>query len=175
MKDRHKKRHETLHYKEREETGTGWKVMFPVVLSLCPPLIIIMDFRPLQTPLTAQSIKALRGKSERNAEVMLCCGVRTSDDGSDLLSFSSSAILSHNYQIRIDFHNLATITQYFAIFRFNGNHSGRDSRCLAVVTFSLLVTKIYRAGPGNKTRQKCLSFLPHPLLSNLSLSLHYYH
>ena len=40
---------------------------------------------------------------------------------------------------------------------------------LAVVTFSLLVTKIYRAGPGNKTRQKCLSFLPHPLLSNLSL------
>ena len=137
-----------------------------------------MDFRPLQTPLTAQSIKALRGKSERNAEVVLCCGVRTSDDGSDLLSFSSSAILSHNYQLRIDFHNLATITQYSAIFSSNGNHSGLDSRCLAVVTFSLLVTKIYRAGPGNKTRQKCSVFYHircSPTSLPLSLSLDYYH
>ena len=63
MKDSHKKRHETLHYKERrgEETGTGWLVMFPVHSS--GP--VIMD--------PAQSIKALRGKSERNAERGVGC------------------------------------------------------------------------------------------------------
>ena len=92
--------------------------MFPVVAPLLLPPIIIMD--------PAQSIKAVRGKSERNAGKAVV-GVRISDDGSDLLSFSSSAKLSHNYELGIDFHNLATITQYYSIFSFNGNHIARES------------------------------------------------
>ena len=64
MKDKHKKWHETLHYKERGD----WDWVVGNVPSSGPsllPPIIIMD--------PAQSIKALRGKSERNAERGMGC------------------------------------------------------------------------------------------------------
>ena len=54
MKDSHKKRHETLRYKERRG---DWDWLVGNVPSSGP---IIMD--------PARSIKAVRGKSERNAE-----------------------------------------------------------------------------------------------------------
>ena len=105
-------------------------------------------------------------------ELWLCCGLRISDDGSDLLSFSSSAKLSHNYELGIDFHNLATITQYYSIFSFNGNHIGRESwerwgsgSCNIFSACHWNVQSWTRK--QNKTEMS--SFLPHPLLSNLSL------
>ena len=139
--------------------------MFPVVAPLLLPPIIIMD--------PAQSIKAVRGKSERNAERpggcvavwehqmmdLICC---PSHHLPNYLTITSSASISIIWQ---QLHNIALF-----LASMETTLVGRAGvwHCGSCNIFSACHWDI-QSWTRKQNKTEMSSFLPHPLLSNLSL------